>query len=154
MTVADANAGLTALTGALTVLQNFYNDPGAFAQTSYEPFKASGSGSDGKTVADLAPGTFDGAYEGKQNESKGVLGLLSVIKSDFERSISTTEQAEEDAESEFQTLKGDTEADIDAKKTDKGNKESERSDTEADLVGFNDKKTDKSNKESERSDTE
>jgi hypothetical protein len=137
-TVADANAGLTALTGALTVLQNFYNDPGAFAQTSYEPFKASGSGSDGKTVADLAPGTFDGAYEGKQNESKGVLGLLSVIKSDFERTISTTEDAETAAADEFNTFKSDTDADIDAKKTDKKNKESDKENTQADLVGFKD----------------
>lgn len=73
-TIADANAGLTAVKGALSVLQDFYNNPsGEFVQVKYEPFKASGSGADGKTVADLAPGTFDGAYEGKQNEKGGVL---------------------------------------------------------------------------------
>merc|ERR1719261_407266 len=65
-TLADAKAGLEALNGALSVLEKFYNDPSGFVQTAYEPFKAAGSGSDGKTVSDLAPGTFEGAYEGKQ----------------------------------------------------------------------------------------
>merc|ERR1719478_1199516 len=138
-TLADANAGLTALRGALTVLQDFYNNPsGEFVQTSYEPFKAAGSGADGKTVGDLAPGTIDGAYEGKQNESGGILGLLNVIQSDFERTISTTEQTEADNESTFQQFKTDTEADIDTKKTEKSNKEGEREGQEADLVGYKD----------------
>merc|ERR1719409_2448387 len=138
-TIADAKAGLTALQGALTVLQDFYNNPsGEFVQTSYEPFKAAGSGADGKTVADLAPGTFDGAYEGKQNESGGILGLLNVIESDFERTISTTEQAETDNEAEFQQFKTDTESDISGKNDEKANKEGERESTEADLVGFKD----------------
>merc|ERR1719267_33015 len=108
-TLADAKAGLEALNGALSVLEKFYNNPAGFVQTSYEPFKAAGSGADGKTVADMAPGTFEGAYEGKQNESKGILGLLNVIESDFERTISTTEQTESDNEAEFQQFKTDTE---------------------------------------------
>merc|ERR1712100_488318 len=93
-TLADAKAGLEASNGALSVLENFYNNPEGFLQVQYEPFKASGSGADGKTVSDLAPGTFEGAYAGKQQESKGVLGLLNVIKTDFERTISTTKEAE------------------------------------------------------------
>merc|ERR1719331_3826453 len=107
-TLADANAGLVALTGALTVLENFYNNPaGDFVQ-----FVPAGADASGNTVGDLAPQTFDGAYEGKQNESKGVLGMLNVIKSDFERTISTTEQADADNESTFQQFKSDTESDI------------------------------------------
>merc|ERR1719174_2308956 len=52
-TLADAKAGLEALTGALNVLEKFYNNPAGFVQ--YEPFKAAGAGADGKTVADMAP---------------------------------------------------------------------------------------------------
>merc|ERR1719230_775676 len=141
-TLADAQAGLEALNGALSVLEKFYNDPSGFVQTHYEPFKAAGSGSDGKTVSDLAPGTFEGAYEGKQQQSKGVLGMLNVIKSDFERTISTTEEAESDAETEFQDFKTATETDIDEKKSDKSSKEGEKADTNADLVEANDEKAD------------
>merc|ERR1719487_1982978 len=141
-TIADAKAGLEALTGALNVLEKFYNNPAGFVQTHYEPFKAAGSGSDGKTVSDLAPGTFEGAYEGKQQQSKGVLGMLNVIKSDFERSISTTEEAEADAETEFQDFKTATETDIDEKKNDKSSKAGEKADTNADLVEANDEKSD------------
>jgi len=138
-TIADANAGLTAVKGALSVLQDFYNNPsGEFVQVKYEPFKASGSGADGKTVADLAPGTFDGAYEGKQNEKGGVLGLLNVIQSDFERSISTTEQAETDNEAAFQEFKSNAEADIEQKQSDKESKENEKESTNADLVDYKD----------------
>merc|ERR1719267_166068 len=54
-TLADAKAGLEALNGALSVLEKFYNNPAGFVQTRYEPFKAAGSGADGKTVADMAP---------------------------------------------------------------------------------------------------
>merc|ERR1719443_2272033 len=107
-TLADAKAGLEALNGALSVLEKFYNDPSGFVQTAYEPFKAAGSGSDGKTVADLAPGTFEGAYEGKQQQSKGVIGMLNVIQSDFERTIKTTEEEEAANESTFQEFKSDT----------------------------------------------
>jgi len=141
-TIADAKAGLEALTGALNVLEKFYNNPAGFVETSYEPFKASGAGSDGKNLADLAPGTFEGAYEGKQQQSKGVLGMLNVIKSDFERSISTTEEAESDAETEFQDFKSATETDMDEKKADKKSKEGEREDTQADLTEANDEKAD------------
>merc|ERR1719261_945127 len=141
-TLADAKAGLEALKGALSVLENFYNNPAGFVQVQYEPFKASGSGADGKTVSDLAPGTFEGAYEGKQQESKGVLGLLNVIKTDFERTISTTEEAEADAEASFQEFKTTTETDIDEKKSDKKSKEGKKADTEADLTEANDENQD------------
>merc|ERR550514_2334349 len=141
-TIADAKAGLEALNGALSVLENFYNDPSGFVQTGYEPFKAAGAGADGKTVADMAPGTFEGAYEGKRRRSKGVLGMLQVIKSDFERSISTTEEAESDADAAFNEFKTTTETDIEEKKGSKKSKEGEKEDRNADLVEAKDEKTD------------
>merc|ERR1719473_1603873 len=139
-TLADAKAGLEALTGALSTLEKFYNNPAGFVQTQYEPFKAAGAGADGKTVADMAPGTFEGAYEGKQQESQGVLGMLNVIKSDFERTISSTEAAEETAESEFQDFKSTTETDIDEKKSSKASAEGAKEEANADLVEAKDER--------------
>jgi hypothetical protein len=141
-TIADSKAGLEALTGALSTLEKFYNNPAGFVQTQYEPFKAAGAGADGKTVADLAPGTFEGAYEGKQQESQGVIGMLNVIKSDFERTISSTEAAEETAESDFQEFKTSTETDIEEKKGIKASKEGEKKEAKADLVEAKDEQQD------------
>ena len=124
------------------MLENFYNDPSGFVQTGYEPFKAAGAGADGKNLADMAPGTFEGAYEGKQQESQGVIGMLNVIKSDFERTISTTEAAEETAESEFQDFKSTTETDIDEKKSSKASAEGAKEEANADLVEAKDERTD------------
>merc|ERR1712188_101052 len=54
---------------------------------------------------DDAPDTgFDNgeAYTGAGGESGGILGMLDVIKSDFERTISTTNKAEAQNEKEYQ----------------------------------------------------
>merc|ERR1719265_2791165 len=75
MTISDANAGLEAVTAAIKVLRDFYDNPsGEFMQ--YEPFRAAGADASGKTVKDLAPETFEGDYRGKQQESEGIFGLL------------------------------------------------------------------------------
>lgn len=46
----------------------------------------------------------DEAYTGKQGASKGIIGTLEVIQSDFERTISETEASERTAEKEHKTL--------------------------------------------------
>jgi len=136
-TIADAKAGLDAVTQAIEVLKKFYDNPtGEFMQ--YEPWRAENADASGKTVKDLAPETFEGDYKGKQQESEGIFGLLEIIKSDFERTVKTTEETEAEAEKAFQDMKTKTEADIDAKKTEKEEKEGTKKDTEADLVDFKD----------------
>jgi hypothetical protein len=139
-TLADAEAGLEAVKGAIEVLKGFY---GEFIQLSakqnpaptaegYERYKAEGAGSDGKTVADMAPegsGAMpDSDYGGKADASKSIIGLLEVIESDFENTISGTTKDEEDAEAAYQDFKDKSETSIDDKNELKDTKDGEKTD--------------------------
>merc|ERR1719321_542832 len=143
-TLAEAQAGLAAVEGAIEVLNAFYN-PGAFIQggqkpsntaEGYERFVAEGAGSDGKTVDDMAPdaGGVDGDYGGKTDASKSIIGMLEVIKSDFERTISQTETDETEAQGAFDTFKSETETSIGDKGTLKDTKGDEKTDAELDIT--------------------
>merc|ERR1740138_799608 len=106
-----ADAGKEAVEFALTTLKEFY-EGAAFMQTGYTPPAA---GRDGKTVGDMAPKSFSGDYHGNQQQSKGIIGLLEVILSDFERTIDTVTSKEEEADTEFGELEDEIEKDNDAK---------------------------------------
>eukprot|EP00747_Dinoflagellata_sp_TGD_P143558 gnl/TRDRNA2_/TRDRNA2_176407_c1_seq17.p1 gnl/TRDRNA2_/TRDRNA2_176407_c1~~gnl/TRDRNA2_/TRDRNA2_176407_c1_seq17.p1 ORF type:complete len:694 (+),score=275.06 gnl/TRDRNA2_/TRDRNA2_176407_c1_seq17:88-2169(+) len=110
-TLADATAGKDAVTFAMDTLKSFY-EGGSFIQTSYTPPAA---GRDGKTVGDMAPATADGEYAGNQGAAKGIIGLLEVILSDFDRTIKTTTEEEEDAQGKFDDFESETNADTKAK---------------------------------------
>jgi len=121
--VAEANEGKRLIDWAITALESFYT----FAQvdsnptipaattTSYAPFKANNSDRSGKTVADLAPETFSGNYDGKTGESAGVIGLLQVISSDFDRTATAVAAAETAADGAYTTQKGLIEGSITSK---------------------------------------
>ena len=92
-TVSKAKAGLEAVNDAYKVLEDFYkkakkNDV-SFAQ------KASPIDED----APEAPS--GGAYKGNQDKAGGILAMLDVIVSDFERTIRVTESTEKAALREF-----------------------------------------------------
>merc|ERR1719487_414442 len=112
-TLADATAGLAGVTKAMKILKDFYDN--ALIQTGYKPPKGDASGN---TVGDLAPDSFSGDFAGNQDAATGIIGQLDVIKSDFEGTIDATKAAEDDAESEFDSYKSDTEADISSKEGD------------------------------------
>merc|ERR1711959_48539 len=78
-----------------------------------------------------------GEYQGNQAASKGIIGMLEVIKSDFERTIKTTEDTEEAAEAKHETFLKNTDADIDSK-----NEEKDTKDEKADLVNNKDELVD------------
>jgi len=106
-TIETSEEGKTAVELAINILKEFYDN--AFIQTGkYVPPNADRSG---KTVADRAPEVFSGDYHGSQGASKGILGLLDVILSDFERTIDTTEDAEDTAAGSFATFESDTKTD-------------------------------------------
>merc|ERR1719262_1493526 len=111
-TLADANAGLAGVKKAMKILKDFYDN--AFVQTGaqYTPPKGDASGN---TVGDLAPDTFSGDFAGNQDAASGIIGMMDVIKSDFEGTIDATKTQESDAESEFTDYKSETETDISEK---------------------------------------
>lgn len=90
--LATAHEGLEALKQAIAVLKTFYSQA---AKAGTALLQASPMDED-------SPGAgFEGQYQGKQESSKGIIGMLEVIQSDFERTIEKTTEAEKKAAAEF-----------------------------------------------------
>ena len=82
----DAKAAQQAVAQALSVLKDFYEKAGeatALVQTK---------------KAAKQPEIFDAPYQGMQSASGGVVGMVEVIQSDFERLETETVAAEEQAQ--------------------------------------------------------
>merc|ERR1719316_2114217 len=122
--------GADAVKVALGLLKDFYSN--AFVQTGkYVP---PNSDRDGNTVGDLAPEVFDDKYHGAQAESKGIVGILEVILSDFERQNKQAENDEADSKEAFETFEKDTNDDVDKKEKRIKAAEGELSDAESELL--------------------
>jgi len=80
-TIADAKAGRAAVKAALAVLRDFYSQQAALLQARQVPEMAE--------------------YKGLQGSSKGVVGMMEVIESDFARLEADTTAAEEQAAKEY-----------------------------------------------------
>jgi len=108
-TMKKAKEGAAAVGEALTILKDFYKSAAKeklFLQVSASP------------VDEDDPGAgFDSAYRGSQSSSKGILGLLEVIKTDYERTHRQTEAAEKEAHEEFIKFERTSKSDIGAKDT-------------------------------------
>jgi chromosome segregation ATPase len=110
-TLADADAGKQAVEFALTTLKSFYEGAALIQiKSSQEP------------------------YKGNQAQSKGIIGMLEVILSDFERTLQTVKQTDDDAQSKFDTFDSETEADNKAKQGEADTKEARVSDIEDALI--------------------
>merc|ERR1719473_1511544 len=122
-TLADSKAAETAVAQAGAVLKEFYAkaaEATAFVQQ--------------KGPADDAPATFDGAYQGNQDQASGVLGMLEVIQTDFARLTSETTADEEQAADAFQKYSADTATNKAVKETDVKHKTGKRQQTESALA--------------------
>eukprot|EP00401_Gymnodinium_catenatum_P038064 CAMPEP_0117560028 /NCGR_PEP_ID=MMETSP0784-20121206/53664_1 /TAXON_ID=39447 /ORGANISM="" /LENGTH=723 /DNA_ID=CAMNT_0005357423 /DNA_START=113 /DNA_END=2284 /DNA_ORIENTATION=+ len=109
-TVQQAKEGLAALNEAIGILKVFYKQA---AKAKMSLLQAS-------PVDDDTQGAgFAGAYKGKQEASAGIIGLLEVIRSDFERTIKTTEASEEQAAAGFVEFDRVSKTDISGKETQK-----------------------------------
>lgn len=117
-TVSDAKEAQVAVAEALAVLREFYAKAAqATALVQQSP-------------AEDAPETFDGAYTGMGSSSGGVIGMLEVIESDFARLQTTTETAEEEAQSEYKSFMADSNEDKAVKQTEMEHKTAKRTTTE------------------------
>merc|ERR1719271_190338 len=123
--VADAKAAIVAVT---EVLKEFYAQAAtATAFTQQSP-------------ADDAPASWDSSFTGQQSASTGVLGMLEVILSDFNRLESETTSSEAEASAAFDRFSADSNADIsalsdtaDAKTDEKTKQEKALNDTKKDM---------------------
>merc|ERR1719265_3137891 len=98
-TIADAAGAITAVGQAITVLKEFYAK--AAGATAFAQFS--------RGVADDMPETFDKPYTGMENG--GVMGMLEVTLSDFQRLEAETTESESAAAAEFTTFSNDSELD-------------------------------------------
>lgn len=89
-TVAEAEAGLGAVKQAIDILDKFYKTN---AKNTVDLGLVQGP------FEDAPDAGFDNgeAYKGAGGESGGIIGMLEVIQSDFERTIAETKKAEEQA---------------------------------------------------------
>merc|ERR1719515_372196 len=131
-TIEDAKAAQTAVGQAISVLKDFY----AKAATATALVQGK------QTPEEEAPETFDEPYTGMGGASGGVVGLLEVIESDFNKLEAETAAAEDEAAKEYDRFMAESKkdkavktADMDYKKKTKTQKESDLSDTTGDLKG-------------------
>jgi len=128
----EAGEGKIAVKQAIAVLEAYYSPGASLAQVR-------GPDRDGNYMSDMAPETsFSGDYSGKQDASKGILGLLNVILSDFERTDSTVEQQEADAVTKYNAYKSTTEGSIITKGTGVSTKQGEVSVLDGEMLDAKD----------------
>jgi len=129
-TIANSDSGKAAVDSAIQLLKKFYE--GSLVQTSATP-----KDRDGNSVSD-APETFssDEEYKGKTDSSKGIIGMLEVIASDFERTSKAVTDGEASAVKDYNEFKADSEKSIKDKEKLKGTKETDVKSKESDLTGF------------------
>jgi len=102
--------GYLAVKQAIAILKTFYARAGrAKVFMQFSPIDEA-AGSDAG---------FEGAYKGKQERSKGIIGMLEVIISDFDRTNRKTEEAEANSHAEFTEFDRTARSDISGKETKK-----------------------------------
>merc|ERR1711990_806296 len=105
-TLATAREGLKGVEDAIELLRPFYEQSADALLQKVDPaIVDSVAPKDDKEYRDQAPEIFQDKYRGAQTASKGILGLLDVIASDFERTINTVSGDEQQAESNFKLYK-------------------------------------------------
>lgn len=125
-TIADAEAGAKAVAAATQVLKDFYEK--SATATSFAQVHAKGK-------VPGAPETFTKPYTGM--ESGGVLGMLEVCQSDFERLLADTTAGEAEAKEVYDKFMADSTEDKDTKTTDQKDKTNTKTAKESALATAN-----------------
>merc|ERR1719327_1858134 len=121
-TLDKAKAGLAAVKDAYDVLSSFYKKAakGKVSLLQASPVNA--------------PGTAGGAYKGGQQKAGGILAMLDVIISDFERTIKVTTDSEKAAHREFVEFERTSKTSIASKETGKSQAESDLKSTDSKIA--------------------
>jgi len=109
-TVSEAEEGKAAVEEALEVLDHFYKTAAKAEKVVLAQQEPPDAG-------------FDSGSQGSQSASKGIIGMLEVIQSDFVRTIQTTQKAEKDAAADFLELETTTKVSMGKKTMEKDNKQ-------------------------------
>jgi predicted nucleic acid-binding Zn-ribbon protein len=127
VTVTEADAGLGAVSQAVDILDKFYKTVAKETVSLIQHKKG--------PEDDMPDAGFDNneAYKGAQAESGGIIGMMEVIKSDFERTISETEKAEAQAEQDHLKFMTETGISLAEKTTAKTQKTAEHEAAEESL---------------------
>jgi len=116
-TISDANEGLVAVKEAIGILKTFYKSAAkADKYHSGELNKVSLAQASPVDEDTSGPG-FNAPYKGNQQQSAGIIGLLEVIQSDFERTLTTTASDEKKAAADFVEFDRVSKTDISGKET-------------------------------------
>jgi hypothetical protein len=114
-TIQEAEEGKQGVEEALDLLSKFYKTAAKneveFVQTVQDP--------------KMPEAGFDGAYKGSQDGSKGIMGMLEVIVSDFQRTVSSTESAEKQAAKDFLEFETESKMSIKTKNNIKTSKDTQ-----------------------------
>jgi len=113
-TVTEAEEGKAAVQEALEVLDHFYK-----TAAKAEKVTLVQKGPDDE----LPDAGFDGQNSGSQSASKGIIGMLEVILSDFVRTIETTQKLERESAADFLELETSSKVSMGKKTMEKENKE-------------------------------
>merc|ERR550537_1472516 len=124
-TISKAEAGLAATKDAYEVLETFYKKAGKATAELVQIRKVSLLQVKASPIDEDAPDSgMGGAYKGNQEKAGGILAMLDVIISDFERTLKVTRETEKQALAEFTSFKKTTDTSIGSKETQKTNAES------------------------------
>jgi len=125
-TLSEAQIAIAAMEKATGVLKEFYaKAAGATALSQLE--RAGG-------VADEAPQTFDKPYQGQDSDGQGgILGMLDVILSDFQRLEAATTAGEINSETDFDRFTADSSKDKAVKNAESSHKSDEVAKLDADI---------------------
>merc|ERR550514_2289460 len=123
MGVKDAKAAQEAVASALKVLKDFYEKAGEATSLVQTKKKAK------------QPEVFDDEpYQGMGGSAGGVVGMVEVIQSDFERLEAETEASEKQSQQEHDEFMNDSSMNKSSKTTEMEHKQTKKTDKEAALV--------------------
>jgi len=105
--ISTAKDGVKAVAEAITILKVFYSKAAKASFVQASP------------VDEDTDFASKGSYKGNQSAGGGILGMLDVIKSDFERTVRKTTQDEEQALADFVIFDRTSKTDIKRKETSK-----------------------------------